>query len=173
VAFLSRKKPTVFTLRPCLLLWHFFPNRALFTSIPGHFFGAGRVGPGQEKARLKFLQLRPGMLGQKFVRLSGRQAKPSVNHCFFQPRPGPLLLSGQKSQPRPGLTACFGLTGRAIFGPSRTGLPVLRLVYFSVFSHPRDVGISGDLVFTQYSPIPLNTLPRISPHLLGVKIPEK
>jgi hypothetical protein len=29
----------------------------------------------------------------------------------------------------------------------------------SVFSHPRDVGISGDLVFTQYSPIPSNTLP--------------
>jgi hypothetical protein len=29
-----------------------------------------------------------------------------------------------------------------------------------VFSPPKDVGICGDLVFTQYSQIPSNTLPK-------------
>jgi hypothetical protein len=38
--------------------------------------------------------------------------------------------------------------------------PLKALFTSSVFLPPKDVGIRGDLVFTQYSQISLNTLPQ-------------
>jgi hypothetical protein len=98
--------------------------------IPGHV-----VGPGQQKARLQNLLPRPGPArlsgliflpkpgpsGQNSVGPSSCWAGPSLILRFSLPKPGSLLLSGLKFLPRPGPIACFGPTGRAIFGPGRSG----------------------------------------------------
>jgi hypothetical protein len=108
---------------------------ACMWGIPGHVVGPGRVGPGQQKARLQNLLPRPGLArlsgliflpkpgpsGQNSVGPSGCRAGPSLISHFSLPKPGPLLLSGLKFLPRPGPIACFGPTGRAIFGPGRAG----------------------------------------------------
>jgi hypothetical protein len=68
--------------------------------IPGHYFGPGWVGLGQEKAWLNILRLRPGLArpncratfsspgpARRAKKPSGHRAEPSINSRFFQPRP--------------------------------------------------------------------------------------
>jgi hypothetical protein len=74
-------------------------------------------GPAQPDCRVAFSYPGPARRAKKS---SGHRVGPSLN-LFFLPRPGPLLLLGQKILPRPGPTACFGPTGRAIFGLGRAG----------------------------------------------------
>jgi hypothetical protein len=62
----------------------------------------------------------PG-LARRAKNSSGHRAGPSVNSCFSRPKPGLVLLSGQKILPRSSPIACFGLTGWAIFGLGRAG----------------------------------------------------
>jgi hypothetical protein len=93
--------------------------------IPGHVVGPGRVGLAKSPTPKSATQARPGCRASFFCLsqarrakiVSGRRAGPSLISRFPLPKPGLLLLSGLKFLPRPGPIACFGPTGRAIFGP--------------------------------------------------------
>jgi hypothetical protein len=108
---------------------------------------SGRAGPGRasKKPDSKICYpgpTRPGCRASFFCPsparrakiVSGRRAGPSLISRFSLPKPGPLLLSGLKFLPRPGPIACFGPTGRAIFGPGRSGRASHAQVYFGYTS---------------------------------------
>jgi hypothetical protein len=106
------------------------------------YLGISRAGPGSGRAKGKPDTgicypgpARPGCRASFFcpsparrakivsgrVGLSGRRAGPSLISRFSLPKPGPARLSGLIFLPKPGPIACFGPTGRAIFGPGRAG----------------------------------------------------